>query len=203
MAPNSPYSWTPWLQDLGSHTAAWVWVVSQKGWRNQPACWIQAMHQYSIWGENAFSRFSVLPGSAQAQVNRCGIVKRILIVYFIGSICAKKYQNPFTNVKVIANQRWDVFETRCRCHILLLRLWQYIRHAGVQWRLALTDPGFNDGGFLVVRSYKRAMAECGSTIADPGAYMYIRGENLVWYSRKMGANGASVYPPFQLLDPSQ
>jgi len=27
--------WTHWLQDLGSHTAAWVWVVSQKDWRNQ------------------------------------------------------------------------------------------------------------------------------------------------------------------------
>ena len=32
--PNSP-SWAHWLQDLGSHTAAWVWVVSQKYWRNQ------------------------------------------------------------------------------------------------------------------------------------------------------------------------
>jgi len=33
--------------------------------------------------------------------------------YFIGNICAKKYQNPFTCVKVIASQRWDVFETQC------------------------------------------------------------------------------------------
>ena len=33
--------------------------------------------------------------------------------YFIGNISAKKYQNAFTCVKVIANQRWDVFETRC------------------------------------------------------------------------------------------
>jgi len=29
-ASNTPYSWTHWLQDLGSHTAAWVSVVSQK-----------------------------------------------------------------------------------------------------------------------------------------------------------------------------
>jgi len=28
---------------------------------------------------------------------------------FIGNISAKKCQNPFTGVKVIANQRWDVF----------------------------------------------------------------------------------------------
>ena len=35
-------------------------------------------------------------------------VKRLLITYFIGSISAEKYQNPFTCVKVIASQRWDV-----------------------------------------------------------------------------------------------
>jgi len=40
--------------------------------------------------------------------------KRLLIAYFIGNISAKKYQNPFMCVKVIASQRWDVFETRCR-----------------------------------------------------------------------------------------
>jgi len=28
--PNSPYSWMHWLQDSGSNTPAWVWVVSQK-----------------------------------------------------------------------------------------------------------------------------------------------------------------------------
>jgi len=50
---NTPYSWTHWLQDLGSHTAAWVWVMSQKGWRNQAAGWIQAMH-YSIEGKCNF-----------------------------------------------------------------------------------------------------------------------------------------------------
>jgi len=27
-----PKSWMHWLQDLGSHTTAWVWVVSQKDW---------------------------------------------------------------------------------------------------------------------------------------------------------------------------
>jgi len=30
--PTAP-SWTHWLQDLGSPTAAWVWVVSQKDWK--------------------------------------------------------------------------------------------------------------------------------------------------------------------------
>jgi len=42
--PNSPYSWTHWLQDLGSHRAAPVWLVSQKDRRNQAATgWFLAM----------------------------------------------------------------------------------------------------------------------------------------------------------------
>jgi len=49
-------------------------------------------------------RFPVLPGSAEAQVTWCGTVKCLLIAYFIGNICAKKYQNPFTCVTVIASQ---------------------------------------------------------------------------------------------------
>jgi len=32
-----------------------------------------------------------------------------LFAYFIGNIFAKKYQNPFMYVKVIASERWDVF----------------------------------------------------------------------------------------------
>jgi len=37
-----------------------------------------------------FSRFPVLPGSAETQVIWCGIVKCLLIAYFIGNIFAKK-----------------------------------------------------------------------------------------------------------------
>jgi len=33
------------------------------------------------------------------------LVKCLLIAYFIGNICAKKCQNPFTCVKVIATKR--------------------------------------------------------------------------------------------------
>jgi len=41
----------------------------------------------------------------------------LLIAYFISNISAKKYQNPLPRVKVnvIASQRWDVFETQCKC----------------------------------------------------------------------------------------
>ena len=56
-----------------------------------------------------FSCFPVLPGSAEAQVIWGGSVKRLLTAYFICNISAQKYQNVFMYVKVIANQRWDVF----------------------------------------------------------------------------------------------
>jgi len=50
-----------------------------------PYC--QVVHKHVIWG---------------------GIVRRLLTVYFISNISAKKYQNVLMYVKVIANQRWDV-----------------------------------------------------------------------------------------------
>ena len=55
-----------------------------------------------------FSCFPVLSGSAEAQVIWGGIVKRLLIAYFIGNISAEKYQYPFMCVKVLVSQRWDV-----------------------------------------------------------------------------------------------
>jgi len=68
-------------------------------------CVTQSNCEWNMW----FSCFSVLPGSAEAQVIWGGIVKCLLIAYFISNISAKKYQNPFMCVKVIASQRWDVF----------------------------------------------------------------------------------------------
>jgi len=65
-----------------------------------------------------FSRFPDLPGSVEAQVILYSIVKCLLIAYFTGNISVKKYQNPFTWVKVIASQKWNVFGTRCICHTL-------------------------------------------------------------------------------------
>jgi len=45
--------------------------------------------------------------SPEAQVISGDIAKRLLIAYFIGKISAKRYQNPFMCVKVIASQRWE------------------------------------------------------------------------------------------------
>ena len=60
-----------------------------------------------------------MPGTAEAQVIWGSTVKRLLVAYFISNISAKKYQNAFTYVKVIANHRWDVFETQCRIKVPL------------------------------------------------------------------------------------
>jgi len=61
------------------------------------------------------SCFPVLPGSAEAQVIWGGIVKRLLIAYFIGNISAEKYQNSFMCDKVIASQRLDIFWDTVYC----------------------------------------------------------------------------------------
>ena len=101
--PNSPeLNWTHWLQDLGCHTAAWVWVMSQKDWRNQEATgWILAMHWYSIWVKNAIFVFPRLSGSAEAHVIWGGTVKRLLIAYFIGNISAKNIKNFEMRLRVL------------------------------------------------------------------------------------------------------
>ena len=107
-----------WLQDLGRHTAAWVWIVSQKMQKSSislDSC--NALIQH-LSEKMRFSCFPVLPGSAQAQAIWGGrpIVKHLLIAYFIGeTFLPKKFQNPFIRVNVTASERWDVFETHCSC----------------------------------------------------------------------------------------
>jgi len=79
---------------------------SSSNWLNSGNALI---HDFSE--KNAIFMFPCLPGSAEAHVIWGGIVKRFLIHYFMRNISATKYQNAFTYVKIIANQRWDVFET--------------------------------------------------------------------------------------------
>ena len=59
-----------------------------------------------------FSCFLDLPGSAEAQVIRGGIVKRLLIAYFIGKISAKNIKIHSRMSKLSQNQRWDIFWDR-------------------------------------------------------------------------------------------
>jgi len=61
--------------------------------------------EWKMW----FSCFPVLPGSAEAQVIWGGILKYILIAYFIGNISANKHQNSCVSELGGA----FFFETRC------------------------------------------------------------------------------------------
>jgi len=89
-APNSP-SWMHWLQDLGSHTATWVWVKKMEEIKQRLVEFWQCTDTAFEW-KMRFSCFHILPGSAEAQVTWGGTVKRLLIAYFIGNISAKTYQ---------------------------------------------------------------------------------------------------------------
>jgi len=106
----------PWAERIDYKESYSSVSMSQKDWRNQAATgWILAMHWYSIWVKKCnFRVSSFLPGSAEAHYLRRHS-KAFLIAHFIGNISAKKYQSAFTCVKVIANQRWDVFGTQCTC----------------------------------------------------------------------------------------
>jgi len=115
VSPTTP-SWTHWLQDLRSHTAAWVWAVSQKDWRNQGATgWILTMHWYSIRVKKMrFSRFPVLPISTEAEVIWGGTVKRLLIAYIIVKISAKKISKCIHICQSYSKPEVGrVFETQC------------------------------------------------------------------------------------------
>jgi len=91
--PTAP-SWTYWLQDLGSHTAAWVWVLSQKTEeiKEQRVEFWQCTDTTFEWKKCDF-RVSPFFQVGLVKKNKLfggGIVKRLLIVYFIGNISAKK-----------------------------------------------------------------------------------------------------------------
>ena len=60
--------------------------------------------------KNTIFVFPIFPGSAEAHVRPIsgGVVKCLLIAYFIGSISAKNIK-IHSRVKIIASQRWDVF----------------------------------------------------------------------------------------------
>jgi len=63
-----------------------------------------------------FSRFSVLPGTAEAQVIWCGIINSFWLLTLSVTCLPKKYQNPFTCDVSKSYSKPKVgrfFETRC------------------------------------------------------------------------------------------
>jgi len=74
--PKAP-SWTHWLQDLGSHTATWIWVLilESKRLKQSSSNWLNSDNAPIQRVKNAIFVFPVLPGSAEAQVIWRGIAK--------------------------------------------------------------------------------------------------------------------------------
>jgi len=51
--------------------------------------------------------------NAEETDRQCGKIKHLQSAYLLSNISAKKYQNCFIHVSVIANQRWDVYLEQC------------------------------------------------------------------------------------------
>jgi len=104
--PNSPIC-THWLQDLGSHIEQREhesWVKKTEEIKERLVDFWQCTDT-AFESNMRFSCFPVFPGSAEAHIIWGGKVKCFLVAHFMANISAKKYQNAFTCVKVIANQR--------------------------------------------------------------------------------------------------
>ena len=106
---NSPYSWNALITRPRERYSSVSMSREAKrlkrssSWLNSGNAVIQHLRE---------RHFRVSPfyhGSTEAQVIWCGVLKCLLVVYFIGNISAKKISNLFTCVKVIGSQRWDVF----------------------------------------------------------------------------------------------
>ena len=99
-----------------------------------------------------------------------------LVAYFIGNISAKKYQNPFMCVKVIASQRWDVFETRCTVRRVAMYLGTH-RNIGSKracWPLASDQKTSRINIYFLVGKFahagKRNMSSDVAKIVHGGRY---------------------------------
>jgi len=83
-------------------------IVLRQAWSESQ--WTVSMRwQLFLSGRQRTGALCVTQSNAEAQVTWGGIVKRVLIVYFIGNISAKKLSKSIHYVKVIARQRWDIF----------------------------------------------------------------------------------------------
>ena len=79
-------------------------------------CLLGNQHTVFKW-KDAISGFPVSQGSAEPLDRWGGKTKHRLIFYFLSNTSAKNYRNPVVYIKIIASQRWDFFETQCKCII--------------------------------------------------------------------------------------
>jgi len=87
------------------------WGTVQEGSRERSRSW-NVLHAQCI--SVLSSGFPISHSNAKTLDRWGGKTKHLLISYFPISTSAKTYRNRIRYVKIIASQRWDVFETRCR-----------------------------------------------------------------------------------------
>jgi len=75
-----------------------------------------ACNSRTEWKKMWFSCLPILPESAEAQVNWCGIVKCLLIAYFITNISAKNIKIHSCVSKLYQAKGGTFFETQCSEH---------------------------------------------------------------------------------------
>ena len=104
----------------------------------------------SIYVKSRNFRVSCSPGSAEALVGCGGKIKYILIVYFLGNICAKNCRNRTAYVKIIASCKGGTFfETRCTVSRLYVHL---------AWPLLVDWMSMNERNAtpIIIRTYLTA-----------------------------------------------
>jgi len=99
--------------------------------------------------------------------------KRLLIAHFIGNISAKKYQNPFMCVKVIASQRWDIFLR----HGVVGVLYSDGRRPGGRGTIRPSPriPSPDPPVFVVHYFTRRVGMHCGVTEVDSAEFLCVSG----------------------------
>jgi len=131
--------------------------------------WLNSGNALIQQAKNAIFVLPSLPGSAEAQVIWRGVVKHLLIAYFIASICAKKDHNPFTCVKVIASQRWGFFETRCSLLLFVHWVWFFEMNLSIfqlifSQNSSVMNPGtttlLNTGDIFIPHERAILVAKC-------------------------------------------
>jgi len=89
-------------------------LVQEKGSRERCSSWTVLHAQCT---SSLSSGFLVSQGNAEALDKWGGTTEHHLISYFISNACAKNVAIGlciYVKIKLIASQRWDVFETQCR-----------------------------------------------------------------------------------------
>jgi len=121
-------------------------MVQEKGSRECFSSWTVLCAQCT---SALSSGFPLSQGNAEALDRWGGKTKHCLISYFLSNTSAKNYHNGIVYVKIIASQRWDVFETLCSSGSSTLMLSTCLCHTASTLMLT-RDPNPNHAKWSVV-----------------------------------------------------